>query len=53
MKLYFEDANENSRLIAECQNETEVIQNIHKFHFLRKIYPNLALGQLLEVLLYL
>ena len=31
MKLYFEDANENSRLIAECQNETEVIKNIHQF----------------------
>ena len=31
MKLYFENINENSRLIAECQNETEVIKQIHHF----------------------
>lgn len=31
MKLYFENTYGNARQIATCKNETEVIQNIHKF----------------------
>lgn len=31
MKLYFENAYGDSRLIAECSNESEIYVNIHNF----------------------
>jgi len=31
MKLYFEDTNETSRLIAECHTEKEIMQAITNF----------------------